>query len=109
MGVAGNDIEGDLVDEFTRALQTAFGAGPAGSAELTVDRLDGRAVTGSGGSRLCAPATKFGGNDPVWPSVSPCRLEHPASACLCQVEPPVLASRCICRVERPAPVAAIHG
>ncbi|MFJ7219593.1 hypothetical protein [Amycolatopsis sp. NPDC098790] len=97
------------MDEFTRALQTAFGAGPAGSAELTVDRLDGRAVTGSGGSRLCATAAGFGGNDPVRPSVSPCRLEHPAPECMCQAEPPVFSTRCICRVEHPAPVAAIHG
>ncbi|VVJ21330.1 Uncharacterised protein [Amycolatopsis camponoti] len=74
------------MDEFTRALETAFGTGPVGTAELTVDPLDGRATTGSGG------------NDPVRPSVSPCRLE-----------PPVLPTGCICRVERPASVAAIHG
>ncbi len=66
------------MDEFTHALETAFGTGAVGSAELTVDRLDGRAVTGSGGSRHYAPATGSGGNDPVRPSVSPCRLEYPA-------------------------------
>ncbi|MEU0794309.1 hypothetical protein ABZ342_29985 [Amycolatopsis sp. NPDC005961] len=70
------------MDDFTRALETAFGTGAVGTTELTVDRLDGRAAAG------------LGGNDPVRPSVSPCRLEHPASARLCRVE---------------APVAAIHG
>ncbi|WP_143050956.1 hypothetical protein [Amycolatopsis pretoriensis] len=69
------------MDEFTHALETAFGAGPAGSAELTVDRLDGRAATG------------VGGNDPVRPSVSPCRLEHPGTYCLCQAGTPVAAIR----------------
>lgn len=98
MGLPENDIEGDLVDEFTRALETAFGAGPFEATGVTVDRLDGRAATG------------FGGNDPVRPSVSPCRSDRPATVGLClTAASAVPTGECLCAIERPEWVPAIRG